>query len=190
MSPTERVIAMGVVWVFWVMPFFINKAHGQGTAVKIDPRARFGIILTGCGFFFANFHRPVHLHTAWSSPVETWRAVAGGILGLAAIAISWMAVSRLGKQWRVDAGLNADHQLVQTGAYRLVRHPIYLSILLMLGMNLMFTGTLPGWPISIVLALAGTEVRVRVEDALLQTRFGGEFTAWQKRVPAYLPFIR
>jgi protein-S-isoprenylcysteine O-methyltransferase Ste14 len=51
-------------------------------------------------------------------------------------------------------------------------------------------GKLPGWPIAIVLAIAGTEIRVRVEDSLLCTRFGADFTAWQKRVPAYLPFVR
>jgi protein-S-isoprenylcysteine O-methyltransferase Ste14 len=101
-----------------------------------------------------------------------------------------MAVANLGKQWRVDAGLNVDHELVQSGAYREVRHPIYLSMLCMLLMNLAMIGTLPGWPVAIVLALVGTEIRVRVEDGLLRERFGPKFTEWQKRVPAYLPFLR
>jgi protein-S-isoprenylcysteine O-methyltransferase Ste14 len=42
----------------------------------------------------------------------------------------------------------------------------------------------------VVLGLIGTEIRVRVEDALLQGRFGAQFTEWQRRVPAYLPFVR
>jgi protein-S-isoprenylcysteine O-methyltransferase Ste14 len=41
-----------------------------------------------------------------------------------------------------------------------------------------------------VLFLAGTEIRVRVEDALLYERFGERFAEWQKAVPAYLPFVR
>jgi protein-S-isoprenylcysteine O-methyltransferase Ste14 len=60
----------------------------------------------------------------------------------------------------------------------------------MLLMNLFMVGTLPGWPVAIVLALIGTEIRVRVEDKLLTERFGQEFSEWQKRVPAYLPFLR
>jgi protein-S-isoprenylcysteine O-methyltransferase Ste14 len=63
----------------------------------------------------------------------------------------------------------------------------------MLGMLLAavcWVGTLPGWPLAIVLFLAGTEIRVRVEDALLYERFGERFAEWQKAVPAYLPFVR
>jgi protein-S-isoprenylcysteine O-methyltransferase Ste14 len=177
---------MATMWALWLLPFFLNRARGQGRAVQIDARARLGILITSGAFFLANTHAPA----LWRAPLETWRAAAGLIFGTAAIALVWLAVGKLGKQWRVDAGLNADHELVQTGAYRLVRHPIYLSMLCMLAMNLAMTGTWPGWPIAVVLGLAGTEVRVRVEDELLRQRFGVKFTEWQKRVPAYLPFVR
>jgi protein-S-isoprenylcysteine O-methyltransferase Ste14 len=52
------------------------------------------------------------------------------------------------------------------------------------------TGTLPGWPIAIVLFIIGTEIRVRVEDGLLRARFGQRFVEWQKAKAAYVPFIR
>jgi protein-S-isoprenylcysteine O-methyltransferase Ste14 len=43
---------------------------------------------------------------------------------------------------------------------------------------------------SIVLFVAGTEIRVYTEDGLLASRFGERFLAYRKRVPAYLPFVR
>ena len=46
------------------------------------------------------------------------------------------------------------------------------------------------WPIALVLFVAGTEIRVRSEDALLRERFGERFVPWQQSVPAYLPFVR
>ena len=186
MSAVARFAVFFVTWLLWVTPFFLNRARGQGKAVRIDARARLGIMLTAAGFGVAFMHGPV----AWNTPVEMWRAVAGILFAATAVLLSWMAVGNLGRQWRVDAGLNADHELIQTGAYRVVRHPIYLSMLCIMGMALSMAGTLPGWPIAIVLGIAGTEVRVRVEDALLRERFGEKFTEWQKRVPAYLPFIR
>ena len=177
---------MAVLWLVWMIPFIRNRARGQGKAVKIDPRARMGIVLVAFGFFIANTHAP----EVWSSPVEIWRAVLGIVFGLTAAALAWMSVGNLGKQWRFDAGLNDDHNLVKTGAYQVVRHPIYLSMLCMPSMNIAMVGTLPGWPAALVLAIAGTEIRVRVEDSLLAERFGSEFTEWRKRTPAYLPFVR
>jgi protein-S-isoprenylcysteine O-methyltransferase Ste14 len=92
--------------------------------------------------------------------------------------------------WRMDAGLNQDHELVQAGPYRLIRHPIYCSMLCML----MATGALftPGiaLAISVVIFLTGTEIRVRIEDSLLAARFGDEFRAYQRSVRAYIPGLR
>ena len=42
----------------------------------------------------------------------------------------------------------------------------------------------------IVFHIAGTEIRVRIEDRLLAERFGGQFREYQRSVPAYIPFIR
>jgi len=109
---------------------------------------------------------------------------------LLSIALFWNAIASLGKQWRFDAGLNRDHELVQAGAYRIVRHPIYASMLGMLLADICWLGTLPGWPIAAVLFLAGTEIRVRVEDGLLRERFGEKFLAWRKSRPAYVPLVR
>jgi len=43
---------------------------------------------------------------------------------------------------------------------------------------------------AVVLFVVGVEIRVRVEDALLASRFGDEFSEYQRKVPAYLPLIR
>jgi protein-S-isoprenylcysteine O-methyltransferase Ste14 len=90
----------------------------------------------------------------------------------------------------VEAGLNADHELVTWGPYRLVRHPIYTSMLLLL----LATGSLvTPWPLllaSLVSFLIGTEIRVRVEDRLLAERFGEQFQQYQRRVAAYIPLLR
>ena len=52
-------------------------------------------------------------------------------------------MKHLGRQFRVRAGLYVDHQLVRTGPYSVVRHPIYSSVLAMLlGTALLFTT----WP--------------------------------------------
>ena len=104
--------------------------------------------------------------------------------------LSWTAVQALGRQWRIDAGLSADHQLVTTGSYGLVRHPIYTSMLcILLGTGFMITP----WRMLLVACsvfIVGMEIRVRVEDRLLASRFGERFLAHKQSVPAYVPFLR
>ena len=48
----------------------------------------------------------------------------------------------------------------------------------------------PMWIAGVVVFLAGTEIRVRAEDRLLEERFQELFRAYRDRVPAYIPFIR
>jgi protein-S-isoprenylcysteine O-methyltransferase Ste14 len=59
---------------------------------------------------------------------------------------------------------------------------------------LLGTGLLIAGPVvtlaACVLFIAGTEIRVGVEDRLLASRFGERFHAYRNAVPAYIPFLR
>jgi protein-S-isoprenylcysteine O-methyltransferase Ste14 len=79
---------------------------------------------------------------------------------------------------------------VQSGAYRLVRHPIYASMLCMLLGTGFLIAPMPALLLALVFFLIGVEIRIRIEDALLAARFGEAFVEYRHRVPAYLPFIR
>ena len=168
-------------WLAWMAPFFFVKRGPS--AQRVDHRARWGIALEAVGFGIVWF-RPAWI--AHSSPLRIGTAAA--VFACGAL-LSWTSALALGKQWRFDAGLNADHQLVQTGAYRIVRHPIYGSMLCMLlGTGLLMTRL---WLVAIALAfgVAGTEIRVRIEDGLLASRFGAQFDDYRRRVHAYVPFL-
>ena len=89
-----------------------------------------------------------------------------------------------------SASLNSDHELVTSGQYRLVRHPIYTSMLLFLcGTGLMIT-PLPLPLLATAVFMLGTEIRVQIEDRLLASRFGDRLRQYQRRVPAYIPFVK
>ena len=104
--------------------------------------------------------------------------------------LAWGAVRHLGKQFRWQAGLYHDHELVRTGPYAVVRHPIYASLLAILLGTLLILTPWPWMVVSLALFAVGTEIRVRAEDGLLESRFGEEFRAYRSKVPAYLPFVR
>lgn len=174
------ILAIG--WLAWMTPFFLVKRGPS--AQTVDRRARWGILLEGVGFGIV-FMRPL-----WIVERSPWRIAPAVVLLALGATLTWTSALTLGRQWRFDAGLNPDHQLVQSGAYRVVRHPIYTSMLCMLlGAGLL----LSRWPLlgaALVFFLAGTEIRVRTEDRLLASRFGAEFDAYRRRVHAYLPFVK
>ena len=177
-----RYAIAAALWIGWVLPFVHKFAGPREKAVVKDPNARWCIILQGVAYGIM-----------WGVPaivVPVWRIALGLLFGAAGIIITRLAVRHLDKQWRFDAALSANHTLVRTGPYLLVRHPIYASMFAMLLADVFLIGTLPGWPVGVVLFIVGTEVRVRVEDGLLRECFGERFLEWQKSRPAYLPFVR
>jgi protein-S-isoprenylcysteine O-methyltransferase Ste14 len=175
-----------VCWIAWTLAFIKprKEAAGQKKAA-VAPASKWGIVLVTIGFALVwMWVRPPGMQKSWPSLVVSM------ILGPLSVALVWAAAHRLGKQWRYVAAVSEDHELIQTGPYGWVRHPIYLS---MLGM-LMATGAAwtwwPMWIAGVVVFLAGTEVRVRAEDRLLEERFQDSFRAYRARVPAYIPFLR
>ncbi len=169
----------------WVWPFLRAKRHPHLTGV-IDPRARWGMLLEMISFAV------LWQGKFWEAPVPAWRVGLSVAFFAVAVALSWSSVRALGRQWRFDAGLNTEgeHELVRSGPYALVRHPIYTSLLCVLcGVGFIVTP----WKLfalSLVFFVAGTEIRVAVEDRLLGSRFGDAFQAYRQAVSAYFPFVR
>jgi protein-S-isoprenylcysteine O-methyltransferase Ste14 len=177
---------LAVCWIVWMLAFVkpSKQAAGQKEAASA-PASRWGIFLVMVGFALTwAYVRPIGFV---KSPLSL---IASMILGPPSVALAWAATRHLGKQWRYKAALSEDHELIQTGPYRWLRHPIYAS---MLGILLATGAAWTWWPMwvgAVIAFLAGTEIRVRSEERLLAGHFGGSFTAYRSRTYAYIPFIR
>ncbi|HZT32196.1 MAG TPA: isoprenylcysteine carboxylmethyltransferase family protein [Bryobacteraceae bacterium] len=176
---------LAVCWVLWVLVFVRRIVADPKRPSQVTlSSARWGMLLQALAYFVAlSFRLP-------RQAVGPGRLAGSMICGPLAVALAWAAVRHLGKQWRLNAGLYPDHELVRTGPYRIVRHPIYASMLaIFLGMGLLITPWIR-FGIALAVFLAGTEVRVQVEDGLLASRFGEEFAKYKRRVRAYVPLVR
>ena len=178
-------LELAAMWVLWLYPFARKRFTGpKRSSVVMAHSGNWGLALETAGIFFAWFRWP---HTP--AP-DLARTIASMVLAPVAAVFGWLAVRHLGKQLRILAGLYADHELIRTGPYAIVRHPVYASLfMMMLATGLLFAR----WPmlvLSVVLYIAGTEIRIHAEEGLLRARFGEEFEAYRRSVPAYLPFVR
>jgi protein-S-isoprenylcysteine O-methyltransferase Ste14 len=179
-------IALVVFWFAWGYPFIFRAPHKQERpSITVIRPTRIGLALEGVAIFMAfAFRLPPE------NPIGLPRLLPALLLGPIAALLSWTSVRHLGKQFRLHAGLYDDHELVRTGPYALVRHPIYSSLLAMLLSSLLILTPWEWAAVALVLFIAGTEIRVHAEDRLLASRFGEEFAAYRAKTRAYIPFVR
>jgi protein-S-isoprenylcysteine O-methyltransferase Ste14 len=175
-----------VCWFAWAYPFIFLAPHRQKRpSVTASAPSLAGLFLQGLSIFIAFVARLPR-----NPPPGAARVGASAVFGGLAAVLSWTAVRHLGRQFRVQAGLYEDHVLVRSGPYALVRHPIYASLLAQLLCTLMLLTPWQWGLAALGLFLAGTEIRVRSEDRLLESRFHATFRRYRDQVPAYLPFVR
>jgi len=99
-----------------------------------------------------------------------------------------LALRELGNHFSAYVTLQPSHQLIQTGVYSVIRHPLYLSLLLAgPGVALIFASHLV-WPIAAAAAVF-TADRIRLEEILLAQAFPSAFPAYRDSTSALLPFI-
>ena len=127
MHPISVAVLMAS-WLAWGYPFVFRAPHRQ----KRPSIAAHGPTLAGLSLQTAAVFIAFAFRLRGGESPGIARILAAALLGAAAAWLSFTAVSHLGRQFRVSAGLYDDHELVRTGPYRLVRHPIYTSMLCML----------------------------------------------------------
>ena len=112
--------------------------------------------------------------------------VAGLAVEAAGLSLAMLARRYLGRYWSGEISIKVDHQLVRSGPYRKLRHPIYTGLLAMYGGTAVVTGTwaaLAGFCIA-VLAYAR---KIRLEEVNLERAFGADFEAYRRESWALVP---
>lgn len=176
--------ALSLLFFIFLLRAFSRRTGEAGS--NQDYRSRFGILLQSLGIAV------VGIGSAKAKLASLSLAGLAGTLAvvlLMAGAIMLFATSSdaLGRNWSIVARTRSDHELIRSGPYARVRHPIYLGLLLFL---LGFAIALGHWlqlVIALPLYLAGTRIRIEIEDRLLERKFGDVFRDYRKSTPALVP---
>jgi protein-S-isoprenylcysteine O-methyltransferase Ste14 len=111
-------------------------------------------------------------------------------LGLlvAGLAFAIWARVHLGRNWSGTVTIKVDHELIRSGPYRFVRHPIYTGILVgMLGTAIAL-GEVRGFA-GLAFVVVAFEIKLRREEAWLTQRFGAAYRDYQHDVKGLIPFV-
>lgn len=95
----------------------------------------------------------------------------------------------LGKNWSISLDLREGHQLVTSGLYRHVRHPMYTSIFLYaLGQALVVPNWIVG-PANLVAFFVLFAVRVQSEEQMMADKFGDQYRNYLAKTKRLIPGI-
>lgn len=98
----------------------------------------------------------------------------------------WARV-QLGGNWSGIVTIKQDHELIVRGPYAIVRHPIYTGLLVALIGSAMALGEWRG-VLAVLIAYWALWRKLRVEERWMAERFGEQYEAYRRRIPALVPF--
>lgn len=183
------VITMWLAWLaFWVAAArhqekpVVRRESDMSRRLQSYPMIAGGLLLAipnlGQPFFDATLPG---LPTAWSAPVGM-AAVAAGLL------FTVWARLFLADNWSVSVIVRSNHELVHSGPYAWVRHPIYSGALLAL-LGTALTGGQWRGLIGVMLVAASLLYKIRLEERFLEDHFGEAYRRYCSKVRALVPLV-
>jgi protein-S-isoprenylcysteine O-methyltransferase Ste14 len=116
----------------------------------------------------------------------TYIGIAVSIIGFA---IRWAAIIQLGRMFTVDVAITDDHSLKTTGLYKIVRHPSYLGLILIIaGLGVCLNNAIC-FLVIFIPSFWAINHRIIVEEQALIAEFGEQYINYKKRVSKIIPGI-
>ena len=176
-----------VFLIYWAIAAVFARRGLKRSALRQGIGMRFGllvmiIVAVALARRFADLRA-----LQWAELHSVPMAVTGAVLATLGAIVAFAARAAIGRNWGPPATRRTDTELVTTGPYALVRHPIYTGILLMLIGTAV--GLIVGW--WLVAAAAGIYffVSARAEERHMVERFPETYPAYRARTKMLIPFL-
>jgi protein-S-isoprenylcysteine O-methyltransferase Ste14 len=184
----QLLLGMWLAWaLYWVVSGFTAKPNRR----RESPGSRLShVIPLALGIYLVVWPQ---LRIPWLSAqllpdvlARYWFAVALVASGLAFTV--WARV-RLGRNWSGTVTQKQDHELIRSGPYAFVRHPIYTGLLTALLGSAIALGEPRGF-LGVLIVLAAFWRKLRIEEGFMRELFPGKYERYMEEVPALVPFTR
>jgi protein-S-isoprenylcysteine O-methyltransferase Ste14 len=174
-------VAFFIVWVIWG---FKTKAtqRREGLSSRLSYT-----VLTVIAYFlmFSGDVPREHLRASLFTPT-IWTDALGIVITIAGIAFAVWARFYLGGNWSSSITVKVDHQLVRSGPYRFVRHPIYTGLITALIGTGIVRHQVRG-AIAVVFAYAGFKIKSLIEERTMTSTFGEQYSEYSRSTGGIVP---
>ncbi len=178
-----------ILWLSWAAYWWISARNVKTTTRREPLWARLfdGSLLALAGLLFW-IHLPFHVLRERFLPLSAWTFWVGVALTAGGLLFAVWARRHLGRNWSGTVTLKEDHELITSGPYTWVRHPIYTGLLLAFLGSAVALGEWRGI-LSVALAFWAFWRRIRFEERWMREQFGSAYLAYSERVRALVPFV-
>src|SRR5215469_16812586 len=183
------------LWQMEVIPWYVFGAYWglswlrvKRTKTMEEPRDRLltiGIVVVAFNLLFANWMRigPLRLRFVPEERWIDWIGIASTWVG---VAIAVWARYCIGVYWSARVTLKEGHQLIRSGPYAFVRHPIYTGMFLGTAGAALVAGEWRGL-VAVILLLVAHLLKALREEALLTKEFGDQYISYRKHTGFLFP---
>ncbi|MGE5324646.1 MAG: methyltransferase family protein [Actinomycetota bacterium] len=173
--------ALWVVWALWMKK--AERRESVATHLLHTLLAAAGFLL-----MFSDLGAPwpwLHIRVLQRAP---WLDGLGIAITVAGFAFAIWARIHLGRNWSSSVTSKVGHELILTGPYKWVRHPIYTGLLLALFGTALVRAEMRGL-LALVLVYAAWKIKSRVEEHMMTGTFGAEYSAYASATGAMFPRV-
>jgi protein-S-isoprenylcysteine O-methyltransferase Ste14 len=188
MAPMNAFRICTTLWTIWIVIWMLWAFRSKQTKERESFLSRFTYAIPAwasmCLIFFP---RTLGMwgHAAIFPPNIAIAAIGIAITALG-FALTLWARTILGTNWSGTVTIKVDHELIRTGPYRWVRHPIYTGLIVASIGTVIALNQWRGVPAVFLLWLAFTIKRLKEEQFMRQT-FGEQYTAYTQTTGAIFP---
>ncbi|HEX3106310.1 MAG TPA: isoprenylcysteine carboxylmethyltransferase family protein [Terriglobales bacterium] len=178
------------LWTVFIVVWLVAALRTKRARERMDFGSRlvYSIpVFAGCYLLFSDsFSGWLQEHVI---PKNVWLESLAILLTTAGIGFAIWARFYLGQNWSSAVSIKVDHQLIRTGPYAWVRHPIYSGILLgMIGTAL--ARREPRGVFAIALMCVGFWIKSRMEEGFMRKTFGQQYEEYSRSTGALIPRMR
>ncbi len=179
-----------VVWIVFVLYWQIKAADTKATH-RLEPAA--SRILRVLIFLIAIVLLSIpHIPLPWLYvqlwPPGYWPFWLGAAVTVAGLLFAVWAREHLGTNWSRSVTIKQGHELITTGPYAVVRHPIYTGILTgFLGMAIAIS-QVRGFIVFVLIFLVFW-LKLRMEEEWMRSQFGDTYATYARKTAALVPYL-
>lgn len=175
------------IWLAWLVLWVALAWHNKRDARRESwlSRAAHGVPV-GIGavlLFTRTGWRPLDFALL---PRTIFNDAAAMLLTLAGLGFAIWARRTIGRNWSGTVTLKQGHELMRTGPYRLVRHPIYSGLLLALAGTVLAVDA-PRAILGFALITLAFLRKIPIEERFMRDAFGAAYDEYARTTPALIP---